>query len=134
MSSFSAPLDFDRMMKSVWSLPWRCESYSRENPSLNEATSTDQIKGGPLPKMINIKAVYLQNLAAEEKVYARVERITPRTMTQQLLERYEEEDPTGRAAIAFGSVGKGHLGWIGDVNFEEELDSTYLALLGLESP
>jgi hypothetical protein len=41
---------------------------SRENPSLNEATSTDQIKGGPLPKMINIKAVYLQNVAAEEKV------------------------------------------------------------------
>jgi hypothetical protein len=82
--------------------------------------------------MINIRAVYLQNVAAEEKFYARVERITPRTMTQQLLERYEEEDPTGGEGIAFGSVGKGHLGWIGDLNFEEELDSISFALLGLE--
>jgi hypothetical protein len=28
MSSFSAPPDFDRMMKSVWSLPWGYGSYS----------------------------------------------------------------------------------------------------------
>jgi hypothetical protein len=87
------------------------------NSSLNEATSTDQIKGAPLPKMINVKAVYLKSMAAEGKIYVRGERITPRTITQQLLEQYEEEDATGEAVVAFGSVGKRHLGWIGDVNF-----------------
>lgn len=131
MSSFSTPPDFNRMMSSVWSLPWRSGSYSREDSPLNEAASTDRIRGAGLPKMINVKAVYLQHVSAEDKIYARGERITPRTMTQQLLEQYEEEDESGQAAVAFGSVGKGYLGWIGDVNSEEELDPVYLALLGL---
>lgn len=131
MSSFSTPPDFNRMMSSVWSLPWRSGSYSREDSPLNEAASTDRIRGVGLPKMINVKAVYLQHVSAEDKIYARGERITPRTMTQQLLEQYEEEDKSGQAAVAFGSVGKGYLGWIGDVNSEEELDPVYLALLGL---
>jgi hypothetical protein len=86
-TKFSAPPDFGRMLKSVWSLPWRYGSYSREDSPLNEATSTDQIKGAPLPKMINVRAVYLKSVAAEEKFDVRGERITPRTVTQQLLEQ-----------------------------------------------
>jgi hypothetical protein len=131
MSSFSAPSEFNRMMEAVWSLPWRFGSYSREDSTLNETASTDRITGAPVPKTINVKAVYLQKVAPQEKIYARGERITPRTMTQKLLEQYEETDATGEAAVAFGSVGEGHLGWIGDVNSEEQLDSVYLALLGL---
>jgi hypothetical protein len=131
MSSFCSPPDFDRMMQTVWSLPWRYGSYSREDSSLNEAASTERIRQAPVPKVINVKAVYLKNVASEDKIYARGERITPRTMTQQLLEQYEEEDETGQAAVAFGRVGGGYLGWIGDVNSEEQLDPVYLALLGL---
>lgn len=131
MSSFSTPSNFNEMMEVIYSLPWRFGSYSREDSSLNEAATTDRICGAPIPKTINVKAVYLQNVADEEKIYARGERITPRTMTQQLLAQYEERDETGEAAVAFGSVGRGHLGWIGDVNSEEELDTVYLALLGL---
>lgn len=131
LSSSSTPPDFNRMMQAIWSLPWRFGSYSREDSPLSEAASTDRIKRAPLPKMINVKAVYLQNVAAEEKIYARGDRITPRTMTQQLLEQHEEKDETGQAAVAFGSVGEGYLGWIGDVDFEEQLDPVYLALLGL---
>lgn len=131
MSSFSTPRDFNRMMSCVWSLPWRFGNYSREESTLNEAVNADPIQGGALPKMINVKAVYLQHVAARDKIYAWGERITPRTKIQQLLEQYEEEDELGQAAVAFGSVGNGYLGWIGDVNLEKELDPVYLALLGL---
>jgi hypothetical protein len=131
MSSFASPPNFNRMMESVWSLPWRFGSYSREDSSFNEMANIDSTRSAPLPKTINVKAVYLQNVAAEEKLYARGERVTQRTMTQQLLEQYEQEDATGEAAVAFGSVGEGHLAWIGDVNSEEELDPVYMALLGL---
>lgn len=118
-------------MEVVWSLPWRFGSYSREYSSLNEAASTHRIRGAPVSKMMNVKAVYLQNVAEEAKIYARGERITPRTAVQCLVDRYEETDATGEAAVAFGSVGAGRLGWIGDVNSEEQLDPVYLALLGL---
>lgn len=120
-------------MQVVWYLPWSFGSYSRKDSPLNEAAKTDRIQGAPIPTTINIKAVYLQNVAAEEKIYARGECITPRLLTQSLLDRYEETDATGEAAVAFGSVGAGYLGWIGDVNAEEQLDRVYLALLGLLS-
>jgi len=57
MSCFSAPPDFNRMMQTVWSLPWRYGNYSREGSSLNEAASTDRTTRAPLRKMINVKAV-----------------------------------------------------------------------------
>jgi hypothetical protein len=133
MSSFTTPSDFNRMMTNVWSLPWAFGSYSREDSPFSAAASTDRVKGAQLPETINIKAVYLQNVAAEAKIYARGERVTPRTMTQQLLEQYEETDSTGETAVAFERVGEGYLGWIGDVNAEEELDAVYMALLGLGS-
>jgi hypothetical protein len=37
----------------------------------------------------------------------------------------------GRAAVAFRPVGEGYLGWIGDVNSEEQLDVVYMTLLGI---
>jgi hypothetical protein len=77
MSCFSTPPDFDRMMQTVWSLPWRHGSYSREDSPLNGAASTGRIRRARLPKTVNVKAVYLKNVAAQDKIYARGERITP---------------------------------------------------------
>ncbi|KAF7507305.1 hypothetical protein GJ744_010739 [Endocarpon pusillum] len=130
MSTFSTPTDFNRMMRSVSSLPWRVGSCLHDDSPLNEAASTDRSRGVGLLKMIYVKGVYLQHVSAADQIYARDECITPSTMLQQLLEQYVE-DMSGQAAVAFGSVGKGYLGWIGDVNSQEELDPVYLALLGL---
>jgi hypothetical protein len=90
---------------------------SEEDSFLNEAAATNHIHEARLPKMIDVKTFYLRNVADEVKIYARRERTTPRTM--------------GHAAVTFGFVGRGYLGWIRNVNFEEQLGSFCPALLGL---
>jgi hypothetical protein len=68
----------------------------REDSFLIEAATNDRIHQARLPKMINVKAVYLRIVADEVKIYARGERTTPRTM--------------GQAVVAFGSFSRGYLG------------------------
>jgi hypothetical protein len=65
--------------------------------------------GQPLPETFNVKALHARGVTREEAVY--------------LTSRLKDSAPKGEALeapVAFASIGKGWLGYLGDVNTEDE--------------
>ena len=114
MSSFATPPDFDAMMKDVWKLPWKFGSYTRDEAHLAGAALAWKLEGATkvtLSLAIHLKAVWLADVAQGDRVY------TPKYQAQ------------GEAAVAFARCGEGFVGWVGDVNSQNELDAVYVTML-----
>ncbi|KAH7304688.1 hypothetical protein B0I35DRAFT_444750 [Stachybotrys elegans] len=108
-STMSTSGEFDRFFARL-GLPWEKGSYYRATMQLNR-NAVDHRVACHLPFSCNQKVVYVKNVDSSAVWYT--------------------DGSSSEAGIAFAQVGKGRLGYIGDVNFQQESHIIALAMCGL---
>lgn len=127
--SFMNMSRFQRFFKQ-FGKNWTGGSYERRDFIRNDGNNSTQIQnpiqefrrrsGNPLPKSYSMKALSAKGVTRDEAVY--------------LNERFQNPKQKGddlEAPVAFASVGKGWLGYLGDVNIEAPTQLVAKAMLGL---
>lgn len=123
-ASFARPSDIKSMFQA-FSLPWESGEYHRTEFSVNNAFQT--FGTADLVPRYGQKALHLQNVARQDAVYLP----TASSYTQS---RVFAPGPVGdrsQTPVAFGPCGLGKVGYVGDVNSEEETTPVVLAMCGL---
>ncbi|KAK4159609.1 hypothetical protein QBC43DRAFT_381795 [Cladorrhinum sp. PSN259] len=114
--SFSAMLnagEFDRFFARV-DVPWRRGSYYRSNTKLRPASVPVNVVN-TLPSSYSQKAHYIKNVEMASRWYTDI------------------DGTNGEVAVAYGQVGSGFLGYVGDVNGEKGSEDVVLAMCGLHN-
>ncbi|TGO09306.1 hypothetical protein BTUL_0172g00240 [Botrytis tulipae] len=111
MSSLTEPPKFEELMKS-YGLDWKFGDYTRETYDINKMADLNK-KYNLMP--YSMKAVSLKNTRPEDRVYSGPDR---------------DKNLSPAVFAKYGSSG-GRIGWIGDVNGEEETTTLLLAMCGL---
>ncbi|KAF7944192.1 hypothetical protein EAE96_010594 [Botrytis aclada] len=109
--SLAAPPKFEKLMES-YGLDWKFGDYTRETYNINRMADLNK-KYNLMP--YSMKAVSLKNARPEDRVYSGPGRA---------------KDQSPAIFTKYGSHG-GQIGWIGDVNGEEETTTLLLAMCGL---
>ncbi|KPI36591.1 uncharacterized protein AB675_4356 [Cyphellophora attinorum] len=109
-SNHVSPPDLDRYLKDIWDLPWTMGNYQR----IPFERKLDSINGKELPRVCNAKAVQLNGVAPGDVVYCQPEEYGP-----------------GGAPVVWHEYGSGRIGWVGDVNNEEESGIITRAMCGI---
>ncbi|TAQ87603.1 hypothetical protein B7494_g4057 [Chlorociboria aeruginascens] len=110
-SSFAKPEEFRGYMGREWGLGWRFGDYTREvyglNPAVNERVRDTRwfqtVKG------YSMKAVSLKGVQEQGRVYLH---------------------DGGESPVVLAPVGRGWLGWVGDVNAEEGTSELMVGMVG----
>ncbi|KFH42089.1 hypothetical protein ACRE_072090 [Hapsidospora chrysogenum ATCC 11550] len=124
-SGFTKPLDYKPFFAKA-GLPWDSGSYHRTTLVLNrEALSND--KAVRLAPRYSQKALFVKNVAPQDSWYI----TDDASHTQSHVFAPKSANISGETAVAFASVGNGKLGYLGDVNAEEESDAVILAMCGI---
>lgn len=110
-SSMLNTSEFDRFF-ALANVPWRRGSYYRTDVKLSRPAVPADI-AEKLPASYSQKAQYIRNVEFPSRWYSETERID------------------AEAAVAFGQVDSGFLGYVGDVNPEKGSESVVLAMCGL---
>ncbi|KAI0660128.1 hypothetical protein C8Q70DRAFT_75804 [Cubamyces menziesii] len=121
-SSFVRFWSLQSMFECAWGLPWRLGTYHSADYALNPRVKGLNIK--ELPKKYSMKAVTLAGVAPKALLYAE-----PRFLRK--LSRGKDSSaskPTLEASVAFTKIGKGRLGYMGDVNGEVSTTAVVLAM------
>ncbi|KAF9460879.1 hypothetical protein BDZ94DRAFT_1197036 [Collybia nuda] len=125
-SSFVRPVDLDAFFDKAWGLPWKGGSYHRTTFSLNQ--SHPLAKNNPsLLKSCSMKALHVQGITLDVAMYLPTED----SILQSLVWVPEKITDLSESPIAHIAVGKGHFGYVGDVNGEDGSVKATLAMLGL---
>ena len=121
-SSMIRPPDFDKFFKRYWGLEWKFANYHRNTYILNgrrnarlKQNENEENSKRKMPDEYCLKAVIVSGAKRDDMVY----RPAPETY-----------DPN-ESPLLFTSIGKGYLGYIGDVNAEEEQGKVILAMCNL---
>lgn len=122
-SSSIRPSDLRKYFRK-WNLPWKNGSYHRTTVHLNQ--SAGGVPGRGLPSSYSQKALFLSGVDRNAAWYLPNE--SSRTESHVFT---PEPVPTSETPAAFAKVGNGWLGYIGDVNGEEDTDAVVLGMLGL---
>ncbi|KAL6301896.1 hypothetical protein BKA93DRAFT_930024 [Sparassis latifolia] len=121
-SSFCGRLDMNAMWKYVWSLPWTSASYCRTTFTLN--TSVAGMDLADLAHAYSMKAVQLDHVPSNAALYLRA--------SESSIESHVfASDPVQNSTetpVAFTSFGSGRVGYVGDVNYEQESLAVILAM------
>lgn len=127
--SMIRPPDFDAFFQSDWSLPWKMGDYHRTTFVLNPARSAKLQNKSTLPASYSMKAVHIKGAAPNAGVYITNQdsRIESRVFAP------ESANIPGQAPVVLTPFGKGYLGYIGDVNAEQEDTAVILAMCDLSS-
>ena len=107
----------------IWGLPWKKAGYRRSTCVLNPATHPGFRSNGSLPKSYSMKVLSLQGVAPGDIVYRRTE--------CDVSVKEDPMAPVDEGAVTYARVGSGYIGYIGDVNAEQESTNVVLALCGL---
>jgi hypothetical protein len=107
-------------------LQWEQGSYHRTTLMLNPQAVGSDLASKLLPEY-NQKAVFLKNPIWTDSWYVTSENST----LDSLVFPADNVHNTGESPVILASVGEGKLGYIGDVNVEEESDAVVLAMCGL---
>jgi hypothetical protein len=126
--AFVRPLDIKPFFAKA-GLPWEAASYHRTTLSLNQAV----VKGraaSELPEQYSQKALAVKNVAPGDVWY--------HTTTDLVMES-RVFSPTSvhslnESPAVLAKVGSGKLGYVGDVNAEEESNLVILAMCGIFEP
>ena len=108
------PNAFNATIWHIWDLPWRCSYHGCYEAFLSGFAIADKMESKntiSLPVSTSGAAVCLSGVDREDRVYAQM----------QLA-----ESPT---LVALTHYGSGFVGWVGDVNCQEELDQVNLTML-----
>lgn len=118
-TGFVLPLDMGPFFAKA-GLPWENASYTRNTGVLNtNAVPEDLVKR--LPSDFYQKAVSIKNVDGHAAWYAVCDEVVPP----------KKFDKVKEAPVAFAKVGEGNLGYVGDVNNEEEACTIIRAMLGV---
>jgi hypothetical protein len=117
--SFITGSEFDRFFDR-WGLPWKMGDYHRTTFVLNPSTRQLSSNSANLTTSYSMKAVHLKDVMAEDVLYAPTED-----------SRVASTVDLPHVPVAYTRVGDGFLGYVGDVNAEEESTSVILAMLRL---
>jgi hypothetical protein len=97
----------------AWGLSWKKAGYRRSTCAVNPAAHPGFRSNRNLPISYSMKVLSLKGVALGDIMYKRT------------------DDETNEGAVTYTRVGDGYLGYIGDVNAEEESTSVILAMCGL---
>lgn len=124
-SSLIRPDNLNKYFNSKWGLPWKTGSYQRTTLTLNQLA--EGLPSGNLPSSYSQKAVFLANVDSKAAWYLPTEN----SVVESLVFLPEPVTNSSETPVAFMKVGKGWLGYIGDVNGEEDTDAVVLGMLRL---
>lgn len=113
-SSSVKPLSFNRWMNEAWNVAWEYGNFLRTDVFLNPDCDLEGFRSDELWDSYSQKAVFLKNVGSEATVYT----ISRNSRTQSSIFPAENVD-VGQSPVVFARVGRGRLGFIGDVNNEE---------------
>lgn len=115
-SSSVAPGDLNRYWSTVWNIPWTIGSYQRTDSILNPGFSGIIDTAGLLASCCP-KALCLKVIDQDDAIY---------TATEESLRSDDQSPAVCRA------VGSGRVGYIGDVNAEQESLDISKRILGMQ--
>jgi hypothetical protein len=124
--SFAPPPDLDRLFNSL-GLPWQSGSYHRTDFRVNPDMKHIDTSG--LVPSYSQKALHVKHVARDDAIYLPSEssRIQSAVFPPDKI-----EDLTESPAV-FGTVGRGKVGYLGDVNGEVETDPVVVAMCGIRN-
>jgi hypothetical protein len=126
-ASFISWTEFGRFFNK-WGLPWTRGDYTRMtfvlNPSIHQLSS----HSANLAMSYSMKALHLTGVEAEDILYVPVEDEGSDPDSDWDV---EPVFPPSNVPVAYTRIGHGFLGYVGDVNGEEESTSVVLAMLRL---
>lgn len=111
-----------------WDLPWKSGSYTRSTFAVNPHARLDL--RAKIASSCCIKALHLTNVAAEDLLYVSTDNSQSETL-DSLVGSSGPWKLVGEGPIVFAQYHGGRIGWIGDVNFENETTLIMCAMLGL---
>lgn len=117
MGFFAATIQYprlDAMFKEHFGFKWRAAEYTKHDVRLQRNVDETMIRRASLMPDFYAKALYLSHVPASETVYT--------------------GGSANAAYAAFASVGLGKLGYIRDVNIDEEPERLILAMCHLDRP
>ncbi|KAF8894850.1 hypothetical protein BD779DRAFT_1669296 [Infundibulicybe gibba] len=116
-----APDEMKAFFATSWDLPWEMSDYTSAEMIVNaDHPVVGQYKPKSLDPTYHAKSVFLSGIKPNMVVYKAMAESCARSSRSNV-----------KAAIVHTQVGKGHLGFIGDVNPGPEVTEVMLAMLGL---
>jgi len=106
-------------------LHWGAGSYHRTTLALNRA-AVDVANARKLPQRYSQKAVFVNNVVPENMWY----KTDDNSVVQSAVFPPTSANTTGETAVAMATVGRGKLGYVGDVNAEDGSNAVILAMCG----
>ncbi|MCJ1422039.1 hypothetical protein MMC32_008408 [Xylographa parallela] len=135
-SSMTRPSTFNLYFGSEWQLPWTFGDYHRTTMALNPAfrvstAGNASFKFDPnttdLDAAYSQKAVHIKNAPRTTMLYVPTED----SQLESLVWQPKPISDLTQSPAMFATCGKGHVGFLGDVNGETGTTKTVLALSGL---
>jgi hypothetical protein len=123
-SSFTKPKDLNKLFQGA-GLPWTPAEYQRTTVYRNDTEETSLHTS--LPPSYSQKAVFLAGVPGKDAWYLP----NDSSRTESLVFPSEPVTDQMQTPIALTNIGKGRLGYVGDVNGEEDSDTVVLAMCGL---
>lgn len=124
-SNFIAGDNFEQFFKA-FGLSWQRGSYHRTTHYLKKANHIATINPS-LASSYSMKALHADGVSADQVLYGP----TRDSVTQSMVFKPRRVDNFSEAPIVIGKVGRGYVGYIGDVNAEKESNKAYLAMLNI---
>ncbi|KAI2615883.1 hypothetical protein GGR54DRAFT_611409 [Hypoxylon sp. NC1633] len=126
----SSSIHFQSFMKEC-GLPWTLSCYAHDDYAVNiSAMGLPGVRWMyGLPALFNSDSMFLENVASNARWYLPA---APYTWNEE--EQSMPPPPRKGTPVAFSKVGKGYLGYIGDINNEKATDAIILAMLGMNDP
>ncbi|CAF0933566.1 unnamed protein product [Didymodactylos carnosus] len=126
-SGFISPSDMNAFFSNQWNLPWKFGAYHRTTFSLNTHHNRSMDSIHNLPRTCSMKAVHLRNVPLEAVIYTATDnsRLESLVFAPTAIEDHTEYP------VVFTQMGNGHLGYIGDVNTEEEDSRVIFEMCGI---
>lgn len=122
-------VELDTFFRRPWGLSWTCGSYSRIVSTLNPRRA-EILKSGDNERLTlsyGMKALQIRVSSAEDVFYGVADTKAPvKPFTAPPVLDYEE------APVVWSRIGKGGVGYVGDVNSEDCSTEVVLKLLGLD--
>jgi hypothetical protein len=114
VSSFARPNDMRSYFSDQWGLSWEMGSCHREVFSVNQwvlsVEGRERFSG--LPSSYSMKAVQIKGADQEDRVYV-------------------EHGGATESPIVFAKSGNGYVGWVGDINSEDETAQVVKVMCGI---
>lgn len=122
-NSFVPPMALEAFFAG-WNLSWAYEVYQRTTCQLN--SDVHDLNSSGLASSYSLKAIFLKHVASHDRVYAP----TSSSVVESRVFSATSVDLTP-TPVAFASIGRGYLGFVGDVNTEIGSNAVIMAMCGL---